>query len=229
MSALTQPTPVWSSMPGWGIAADLTPRELVDSRQLKALQKRIATALALVFVLCVAGYGLAVVQHSSASRAVDREAVRTSAFQRDTLKYSGITQIKGDVAQVQATLATLMKGDVDLTNLLTSLRSSLPNSMAIRQLNITFVAAGAVSGGAGAASSGIDSTHTRIGTVSMSGSGRNLVDLSAYVDRLSTIKGVVNVLPTANSATTTGTQFSLTFDLTDQLYSHRFDGTTTGG
>ena len=50
---------LWASMPGWGIVADLTPPELVESRRLKALRKLIAVCLgAVVLLLRAAGYAL---------------------------------------------------------------------------------------------------------------------------------------------------------------------------
>ena len=46
-------------MPGWGIAADLTPRELRNARQLKVLQKLMAAGIAVLLMLCAGGYYLA--------------------------------------------------------------------------------------------------------------------------------------------------------------------------
>lgn len=231
MSAMVRPAQLWNTMPGWGIAADLTPPELVDSRQLKLLRRLIAIAVSVVVVLCGAGYGLALMKHSSASSAMDRANTRTAQLQRDLGKYAGITQIKGNIAQVTAKVATLMKGDVAFDTLLAEIDSALPNTMAIKQLTVTLVTAGAVAAGAGSASSGVQTGQTRIGTVTLTGSGRTLDDLSTYVEHLALIPGVINVLPTTNmaNATGTGTDFSLTFDLTDKLYSHRFDVATTGG
>ena len=59
MTTHAQPNQPWSSMPGWGIVADLTPPELIASRHLKVLRKWIVLGLVVLVVACVAGYVLA--------------------------------------------------------------------------------------------------------------------------------------------------------------------------
>jgi hypothetical protein len=102
------------------------------------------------------------------------------------------------------------------------LQTNLPPTMAITQQSITISGSGV----AGATAGGLDvSGAARIGTVTMSGTGQTLDDLSDYVDRLQAVPGIVDVVPLANAVTAAGgagTQFSLTVGLTDVLLSNRF-------
>jgi hypothetical protein len=60
----------------------------------------------------------------------------------------------------------------------------------------------------------------------MNGTGQTVNDLSDYVDRLQAIPGLVDVLPVANTVSTSGasgTEYSISIGLTNALLSHRFD------
>jgi hypothetical protein len=113
-----------------------------------------------------------------------------------------------------------MGADVDLAVLMNELSSSQPSTMTIDQESITISAAGV----ADATASGLDTTGMpRIGTITLSGTGQSIDDLSDYVDALSAITGLVDIVPVSNSASDASTQFSITIGLTGASLSHRFD------
>lgn len=235
ISALLTPPPpapdnrLWSSMPGWGIVADLTPPELIAERHLRVLRKYIVVGLALVVVLCGTGYALAVQKHSTAADARNAITTRTQQLQQQlhNKSFSDVVRIQGTLAQVQAQVAALLKNDVDLPALLGKVRADLPTSMAIKTVTVTLTPAG--TGPAGATAPTLDTSgHVVIGTVVVGGSSKSLDDLPAYVDRLAKVKGVANLVPTSNASDTEGVKFSLAFAITDRLYSHRYDVATTG-
>jgi hypothetical protein len=214
---LTRSAEVWNSMPGWGIVADLTPPELIKSRELKVLRKLIVTILAALLVLCVGGYVLAAGKHSAADASLRDVQARTGALNAETHKYVGVTKLKGTVTEVQNQIATVMAGDVDLTKLMGQIRSSVPAAMSIKQLALVLTPLGVAGGG-------LDTSgRMHIGTVTISGAGRTLDDLSAFVDKLKVLPGVVDVLPGSNLLDGGGTQYSLTLSVTDALLSHHFD------
>ena len=230
MTTQAQPNQPWSSMPGWGIVADLTPPELIASRHLKVLRKWIVTGLVLLLVACAGGYVLAARKHSAASSALADVQVRTTQLQVNARQYAGITTLQSTVTGVQTQIARLMGADVDLVKLLGEIRSSLPATMTIKQETVTLSLAGVAAAGASKSGVGLDTSgHPQIGNITISGSGHSLVDLSAYVDKLKVIPGVVNVVPVSNTADQTGMQFSLSLGLTDVLLSHRFDVSKNGG
>jgi hypothetical protein len=234
ISALLTPPPspppldnrLWSSMPGWGIVADLTPPELIAERRLRVLRKYIVAGLVLVLVLCAGGYVQAVRKHSTAVDARNAMTARTQELQQQlhNKAFGDVVRIQGTLAQVQTQVATLLKNDVDLPTLLGKVRAALPASMAIKTMTVTLTTAAG-----GVAAPTLDrSGHVVIGTFVVGGSSRTLDDLPAYVDRLAKVKGVANLVPTSNGSDTEGVKFSLAFEITDRLYSHRYDVATTG-
>jgi type IV pilus assembly protein PilN len=235
ISALLTPPPpppdnrLWSSMPGWGIVADLTPPELIAERHLRVLRKYIVVGLALVVVLCGSGYALAVQKHSTAADARNAITARTEQLQQqlENKSFSNVVRIQGTLAQVQVQVAALLKNDVDLPALLGKVRAALPASMAINTMSVTLTPAGTAAAG-GAAPTLDTSGHLVIGTVVVGGSSKTLDDLPTYVDRLAKVKGISNLVPTSNGSDTDGVKFSLAFAITDRLYSHRYDVATTG-
>ena len=214
---------LWSTMPGWNVVADMTPPELINSRWLSVLRRRIAVGLVFVVVLCAVAYGYASVQNGKASDAASAADFQTTILNRATTSYVGITQIETTVNGIRSQVATVMANDVDISHLVSTIRAALPNTMSIQNLALTINATVSPS-------SGLDASgHSEIGLITMSGSGRTLNDLPAFVDRLAAIPGLVNVLPASNQLNTGVAQFTLTVSLTDQLFSHRFDLTNTGG
>ena len=137
--------------------------------------------------------------------------------------------MQGTVTDVQAQIAKLMGGDVDLVNLMDRIRNDLPSTMTIRQESVT-IALGATTSTGTKPATGLDTSgQVRIGNITISGTAKALDDLSVYVDRLAAVPGIVDVLPASNIADATGVQYNLTLGLTDKLLSHRFDVSKNGG
>jgi hypothetical protein len=216
----------WNAMPGWGIVGDLTPPELINARRLYTLRRIIAGALAFVVVLCGAGYGYAMMKHSSASNDMSSAEAQTTELNVSAGKYSGITRIETKVNASNSQLASLMHIDVDVAKLLATIRANLPGSMSIDNVSLALVNP-TLAAGSGATT--MDTTgRAHIGTVTINGSAQTLNDLPAFVDQLAALPGVVDVLPTSDQRTASVAQFSVSLVLTDALYSHSFDHLNTG-
>ena len=213
------PVQLWSTMPGWGIAADLTPPELTNSRELKRLRRWLAAGLIVLLVVCIGGYVLAALRHSSASSALTKVQTQTVQLQAGVNKYADVTRIQVDVGQAQAQIATLMGNDVDLVKFMTRFRSALPASMVI--------STEAISISAGTGSTPTPSGLPTVAAIVIAGSGRTLDDLATYVENLTKIPGVVNVNPTTNVLTGHKASFSVSLNLTSAAFSHRFDVSKT--
>ena len=213
----------WNALPGWGIAADLTPPELLAARHRERQRKLVAAALAVVLVVCGAGYVWTMHQHSTARDALSTARDETATLQAKARAYATVTQIETKVAQIDKQLAAVLATDVDFTGVLRTFRNKLPNSMTIKTASLQ-LATGTATGQT--SSSG----HAVIGTVILGGSALTYVDVSHYVDALSATTGVVDVVPTSAQADKNGVQYNVTLNITDQLLSHRFDRSgTTGG
>ena len=194
---------LWSALPGWGIAADLIPRELVNARYLKALRKKMAAGIALLLALCVGGYYLAAQVNTSASSELAAAQEVTAQLQAVGRGFADVVSIQGSASQVQTQIAQLMGADVDLSALMGELRNNLPTTMTIGQESITISTAG-VAANSAADGSFDTSGLPRIGTMTMNATGKTLVDAADYVDRLRAVTGLVDVLSIANNSATDG-------------------------
>lgn len=216
---------LWTTMPGWCTAADLTPPELVNARRLKVLRKFLAAGVVAVLVVCAGGYYLAARDKVSATDDLASIQDRTLQLQQEGRSYNGVVAIQGSVSQVQSQIAQVMAGDVDLVALMGQLQSNLPKTMTIGQESIVISAAGVA--GAASAGAGLDTSGLpRIGSITLSGTGKTLDDLSDYIDRLRTVPGLVDLVPVSNTRSASdaaGTAYNLKIGLTNVLLSHRFD------
>jgi Tfp pilus assembly protein PilN len=210
-------------MPGWGIVADLTPPELSAARRLKALQRLIGVGLAVVVALCAGGYFWAKLQHGSAVDALDAANERTTALTVDQAKYAHVTQAQTLTRSIDGQVGVLMVDDVNVPVLLAKLRAALPGTMSLTSVNLTLTPGpAATSPGTSLDTSG----RPTVGTVTMTGSAEHMADVADYVSALSAVRGIVNVVPPSNNAGTGGgAQWTLTLQLTDKLYTHRYDAT----
>jgi hypothetical protein len=64
---------------------------------------------------------------------------------------------------------------------------------------------------------------TIIGSISLAGTGDAITDLAPFLATLNLLPGVVDVLPTSTVRTDTGMAFTLSMNITADLYTHRYD------
>ena len=84
--------------PGWGIAADLIPPELINARQLKVLRKLLALGVVALLIACAGGYYLAARENSSATSALASVQDRTAQLQAEGRGYADVVAIQGSDA-----------------------------------------------------------------------------------------------------------------------------------
>lgn len=223
----------WADMPGWGVVADLTPPELIAARKLHRLRRLLGFGMIAILIACGGGYFYAHEQSSSAQDDLANANAATTALQAQAAKYNSVTQVQAAAQAVQQQIAGVMTADVDQAALVDRVHAALPGTMSISSLSISITpqssggaspaappAGGSTTGGTTSGSAA--GTSTVIGTLTISGVGRTLDDLPAFVDRLAAVPGITNVLPGTNSTDRKIAQFSLTASLTDSLYSHRY-------
>jgi Tfp pilus assembly protein PilN len=223
---MERPTSTWEARPGWGIAVDLTPREVVQARQVKVHKRLIALGLVLVLAVCA---GLALITFDSRSSAEEAESaaeLQTTQLTAETNKYSVLTTMQRVIDQVQTQVATLMADDVDFVNLMARIRTALPKELTLDNASVVLTAPVPAAGGT------VVTGPQTIGTVSLAGTAGRIRDVTPFVAALNQLRGVVNVVPQSVSKTEDGVTFTFTMNITDELYTHRFDVTdagTTGG
>ena len=230
MTTVTQPRELWNSMPGWGIVANLLPTEVLQARRVRAIRKLVIILISVLLVIAAAGYAYAYLQSRSAAQSLAAEQSRTSQLTAREHQYSDVTQIQGSVAEVQSQLSTLLANDVNTPQLLSQVMTVIPAGGHLSQVTMNL----AVPNQSGASTlplTSLDTSgHTHIGTVTLVGQVVHLTDVATYVDALALIPGVVQPYPTTNTvADKGGATFSIQLTLTDQLFTHSFSPSTTGG
>ena len=209
---------IWASMPGWGIVADLTPPELSAARNLHVLRKRLGISLVIVLVLCVVGYVSASRQSSAANRELAASQATTSTLNAQNSKFSNVVDLQSSTDSIVNQVSTLMATDVDVATFIEKVQSAAPAGTAFTSVAVT------LSGGSSGGTAGIAGTEPVIGTLTLSGTSNRMVDVATYVTALQGLTGVVNVIPSTNSASKAGGRatWAITAQISDQLYSHRF-------
>ena len=212
---------LWRTRPGWGIAVDLTPPEVLDARRLRRLTRVVAASLALVLVAVVVAVVLARRQHAAAAAEHEAAQGRTARLEAQGERYADVTLLGRTVATVREQLPLVLGRDVDLVELMDRVEAGLPPTMSITSESIVLSPTAAAGLAADPATG--QPAGPSVGTVTLTGTGREMQDLALFVDRLSTVPGVTEVVPSSNTRTRRGMRFTLTFDLTDGSLSHRFD------
>lgn len=224
-----QPRELWSTMPGWGIVANLIPPELLQARRARSLRKLVTAGLCVLLLLAGVGGGYAKLRSHEAAQSLAAEQSRTSQLVVQQNRYSTVTRIQGDVGQVKLQLAQLMGMDVDSAGLVNELLSELPTGATVTQLSLTVAAPSLTSANNTGASALDTSTQPHIGTIAISGEARSVADVALLVSRLGALKGVVDPYPTTNTVNDTGTQFTIQLAINDSLLWHRYDMSSTAG
>lgn len=208
----------WTSMPGWDIVVDLTPPELRARRSLATLRRMLAVWLTLVALLCAGGYVLAARANSDAQSELTAATETTTVVEAAIGRHSVVTQVQAATAGINAQLATLFAGDVDLPGLVTELTSAGRGAVSITSLSVTIDPT--------TSSANPETGAATIGTVTMTGTAGNLAGLANEVTALARVRGVTDVIPTNNTASKNGATWTLTLQLTSDVYSGRYSSAT---
>jgi len=208
----------WQTRPGWGIAVDLTPGEVVNARRVGILKKVIVAGLVLVLLLCGAATYLTLDDEWAAEDAYNAEQARTAALQQEVRQYADITLMETTIGQTRAQVSTLMAHDMDYVNLMAKVRARAPEGVVITNISVLL----AEENGAPPATTGAAGPAV-IGTATVAGKSTSIGALAPFVKSLSMLRGVDEVVPTSNTKTELGVEYTLSMDITDELYTHRFD------
>jgi hypothetical protein len=227
-----QPRELWSTMPGWGIVANLIPPEVLQARRVRAIRKLVAYGLCVVVLLAAVGYGFAWYRSQQAADALAAEQSRTSQLLIQQKRYADVTLLQGSVAGVRTELSQLLASDVDVSALMASIIDRLPPGATISQLAVTLSTPTSQKGAASltTGSGALDTSgYAHIGLIAVTGQAARVSDVSALVDRLSALPGFLDPYPTSNTTNDKGTLFTVQFSINDRLLSHRYDTTSKTG
>lgn len=226
-----QPRELWSTMPGWGIVANLIPPEVLQARRVKAVRKLVAYLLCVLVLLAGIGYGFAFYRSQQAAETLAAEQSRTSQLLIQQKRYADVTLLQTSVAGVRTELSQLLGSDVDASALITSVLKQLPAGATVSQLAVTMSPpAGQQAKVNPASGTGSLDTSGRahIGLMTVTGQALRVSDVSTLVDRLGALPGFIDPYPTSNTTNDKGTLFTIQFTIDDRLFSHRYDVKTGG-
>jgi hypothetical protein len=221
---MDRPTSTWETRPGWGIAVDLTPREVVEARHVRVHKRLIGLAL-LVLVALLAGVVLFVqAGRSSAQDNYDNAQVETAQLTKEARTYAVNTTMQRIIDSTKTQASTLMAQDVDMVNLVARIRAALPPELTLTTTTV-LLAPPAVTPAPVDGATPAPATPQIIGTVSVSGTGSKIRQVTPFVSVLNHLRGVVDVIPSSITKSTGSSpmQFTLTMNITDELYTHKYD------
>jgi hypothetical protein len=223
MSVTVERPPVhpWESRPGWGISVDLTPPEILDARHVRVLKRLIALGLVLVVVVATGVSLLALDDKSTAQGSYDAAQARTTELRAQAGAYAEVTILSAVTRDITAQVATLMTHDVDFVVLMRLVRAGLPPRVQLTSESIVLAPAEV------AAATPAGTEPAIVGSISLAGTGDAIKDLAPFLATLNHLPGVVDVLPTSTIRTDTGMAFTLSMNITGDLYTHRYDGSGT--
>lgn len=226
-----QPRELWSTMPGWGIVANLIPPEVLQARRVKAVRKLVAYLLCVLVLIAALGYGYAYYRSQQAAETLAAEQSRTSQLLVQQKRYADVTLLQTSVAGVRTELSQLLASDVDVSALVTSVLRQLPSGATVSQLAVTMQPPEGQQAKVNPAS-GTGSLDTsgraHIGLMTVTGQALRVSDVSTLVDRLRALPGFIDPYPTSNTTNDKGTLFTIQFTIDDRLFSHRYDVKTGG-
>jgi hypothetical protein len=226
-----QPRELWSTMPGWGIVANLIPPEVLQARRVKAVRKLVAYLLCVLVLIAALGYGYAYYRSQQAAETLAAEQSRTSQLLVQQKRYADVTLLQTSVAGVRTELSQLLASDVDVSALITSVLRQLPSGATVSQLAVTMQPPEGQQAKVNPAS-GTGSLDTsgraHIGLMTVTGQALRVSDVSTLVDRLRVLPGFIDPYPTSNTTNDKGTLFTIQFTIDDRLFSHRYDVKTGG-
>lgn len=203
------------------VFADLLPDEVVASRRLGELKRRVVIGLAVLLVLLIGWYVLAMWGTSKAKDDLASAQRQTTTLQAQLRTFQPLVTAQTQSAQISSALTRLMAGDAQWTDLLTTLRASAKDGVTLTSITGSMTA-GAASVGSSASGLGVlnQTGKQQVGTLTLTGTAPDNNTVAAYVDTLAKVKGLAAPFP----ASVTGTGGKLTFSVSVIITSDSLGG-----
>jgi Tfp pilus assembly protein PilN len=207
------------------IAANLLPAEVIAARRAKAVRTRVLAVLAAVVLLLGGWYGFAAYQAKLAQDDLDAALAEQATLSAQQTRYEEVVRMQADSTAISTRLSTLFAEDVRWATLLSTLRGDAAAvKVRITSVNGNVTPADA----AGAAKLPSDADGKVIGTLTITGTGRDKRSVAAYLDRLGEADSLANLYLTSTTLNDKSEQFSLTADITGGALGGRYNTGTKG-
>jgi Tfp pilus assembly protein PilN len=207
---------------------NLLPPEVRAARGLRQTQRLLALALVVVLAACVAVFGLSLVARGSASSDVVQAQSETSRLQAEQSKYAEVPAVLGMLDQIESARTIGMSTDVQWKTYIDAIAAVLPANVSIQSLSVTqaspMIAAPGPTNPLQSAS---------IGQILLSGRSSTVPDAAAWIEALDSVPGFADaaVYSVAVTEDESGVYYTVSssVQVTDAVYSHRFDATEGEG
>jgi Tfp pilus assembly protein PilN len=214
------------------IRANLLPDEIVAKRRLGELKRRMLIVLAVLLVLLIAWYALALLRTTQANSDRSSAQRKTISLQGQVQQFAPLVAAQSQSAAIKAELTKLMVGDLQWKDMLATLRNSAKGGVVITSVsgNVTSGAA-SVSAGVSGAGLGVlnQSGHQQVGTLTILGTAPDKNAVAAYIDALTKVTGLAAPFPASVTGQSGKLMFTANVIITSNALGGRYSTTTQGG
>jgi Tfp pilus assembly protein PilN len=232
MTALaTPPTPATRPRPGdearvVTVFANLLPDEVVAGRRLRSLQRHIVFGLFGLVVVLIAVYAVSWWQTENSRTTLSDQQQRTASLQNQLKNYAPLLTAQSQAAGITQQLTTLMANDLSWRDLIDRLQKQAHGDVVI-----TGVTGSVIDPTSGTGTSALallnDTGKTVVGTLTITGTSHDKRSLSAFVDRLGSVRGITVPLPASITAQQSPLTYSITALITADSLGGRFTHPST--
>ena len=177
------------------IRANLLPDEVIAARRLSKLKRRLGIAIAAIVVFLAAVYAYSWWQTNNAQDDLASVQFDTQNMTAKVQNFGPLVDAQAKTAQIQAQLKESMTNDLQWSKLMATLNESAGSSVQITSFAAQITAGGA----AGAVAADPNPLNTSglvvVGNLNLTGTAADYRTVAAFVDTLSTVKGLAVVDP----------------------------------
>jgi Tfp pilus assembly protein PilN len=202
------------------VRASLMPEEVLSSRQLVVVRKRVLAALIVVAVLLIGWYGLSWWQTRSANNDLATAQHQGMQLQSQQTQFGPLVQAQAQITSIQTQLQSLMSRDLQWKALLVAVRATEPNGVGVSAIT------GSLDG---ATTSGVPlpGSAAGVGTLTLTGTAPDKRTVAAYADQLAKVKGLTAPLISSVQASTRPVTFTISAALTSDAFGGRYTPATS--
>jgi Tfp pilus assembly protein PilN len=211
------------------ISANLLPEEIVAARRLVRLKRKLVVGLAGLVVVLVTGYGYSWWQTNNTQGDLANEEFASQQLTRQLQAFTPLVDAQTKTTLIRSELATAMTNDLQWTKLIGTLNQSAGSTVQITSMDAQITADSANGALVPDANPLNDSGLQVVGNLTLTGSANDYRTVAAFVDTLSTVKGLAVVDPAEVTTDHGNVTFSVTLSLTTDALGGRFSAPANTG
>jgi Tfp pilus assembly protein PilN len=212
------------------IAANLLPREIVDSRRDRKVRRVVLAALAAFVAVLVAWYGLMSYQTSAARKTLASAEQDSQTTLRQQRAFADVIGVRAQSAVITGQLTALLATDLRWPALLTAVAQVAPAGVELTGVTGALTPTTGVAVGAAVIQLPNTSGARPVGTLTITGLALSAPAVAAYVDAVGKVKGLGNPMLGDMVLEDGQLKFSVRLDITSgAVGGGRYPATGSGG